>query len=463
MRNRILHVLLALSLTIALLFSIASCNNTPDNESIGSQASEQDKDPGNAGGPSGNKQLSGKLSISQCWNFLYLQGAIDEFTMLHPDVEIVLNKYDSDWEKYWAQVGAQLIAGTADDILDGSDFSYMDLADRGFLADFFLLMRDDPNFNEDDYYVNVFKGLEYKGGLYNFPTLFIYNIIGANNASPDLIGNFRQRDAISNRGMLDLFNALPDRGGRYVEKNFDAYYIIQNNFSDFVDFENRTCSFNTDKFIRLLEDAKAATNPIRIEENQLNMTLSGQFPWWELEEYALQYLFFGTRATSYEMLYPYADNPFSHFIPVVNEKGNVIHFPLKSFFINENSKNKELAWEFVKFLASPEYIRERDVTIGIPVNKETFRAHAASYIAFDIEMRQQDHEAIEGEPSDLAQGIVAAIEGYNNMPMETPGYTFGDSLTEIVNATMYSFYLGVLTAEQAASELQNKISLYLME
>jgi len=31
------------------------------------------------------------------------------------------------------------------------------------------------------------------------------------------------------------------------------------------------------------------------------------------------------------------------------------------------------------------------------------------------------------------------------------------------DAIMYSFYLSVLPAEQASSELQNKISLYLME
>jgi len=171
MRNRILRVTLALLLTSALLFSMASCSNTPNDESVGSKTTTQDKDPGSTGGLSGNKQLSGKLSISQCWNFLNLQGAIDQFTKIHPNVEIVLNKYDSDWEKYWAQVGAQLIAGTGDDILDASDFSYVQLADRGFLADFNKLMRDDPRFNEDDYYSNVFKGLEYKGGLYNFPTL----------------------------------------------------------------------------------------------------------------------------------------------------------------------------------------------------------------------------------------------------------------------------------------------------
>jgi len=141
----------------------------------------------------------------------------------------------------------------------------------------------------------------------------------------------------------------------------------------------------------------------------------------------------------------------------------LIHHPLKSFFINENSANKELAWEFVKFLSSPEYIRERDLMVGIPVNKEAFRTHAASYITDNIEMWQQYYAAIKGEPADVVKGIVAAIEGYNNMPMETPNYTIGDSLSEIVNETMYSYYMGVLTAEQAASELQNKISLYLME
>ena len=47
--------------------------------------------------------------------------------------------------------------------------------------------------------------------------------------------------------------------------------------------------------------------------------------------------------------------------------------------------------------------------------------------------------------------------------MEPPNYKFGDSLSKIVTEAMNSFYMGVLTAEQVASELQNKVSLYLME
>ncbi|MCL1975692.1 MAG: hypothetical protein FWG61_05985 [Firmicutes bacterium] len=51
------------------------------------------------------------------------------------------------------------------------------------------------------------------------------------------------------------------------------------------------------------------------------------------------------------------------------------------------------------------------------------------------------------------------------MPMKYHAFfsTGGDSAYDMIEEIMVKYYQDILTAEQAASELQNKISLYLME
>jgi mono/diheme cytochrome c family protein len=69
---------------------------------------------------------------------------------------------------------------------------------------------------------------------------------------------------------------------------------------------------------------------------------------------------------------------------------------------------------------------------------------------------------IEGEAQDIAENIVSTIENWNEMPMLPLNYG-STNLWEMISETLTSFHHGLLTAEQAAEELQNRVTLYLME
>jgi len=313
--------------------------------------------------------------------------------------------------------------------------------------------------------MNVFRGMEYRGKLYSFPAFFRYPLVGVNNSfSEVLTGIFKQYDKATIREVLDMYNGLSNRGGRYLDRNFDALYAVQECFNAFADYESKVCRFDSDEFIKLITDAKVATDPRRIEYDELLYTFGLDFSRAAQEGAALQYLFCFADITQYEVSFPLTDEgAFSHFVPVANEKGRLILKPLKEFFINENSENKELAWEFVKFLASPEYINEQDLWQGIPVSKEAFNTYAPPYVMGMIDLRRRDGEGVVGESADIARNIVSAVEYSNNMPMESTKYTPGDSVADILREAMLSYYSNVLTAKQVASQLQNRISLYFME
>jgi spermidine/putrescine-binding protein len=132
-----------------------------------------------------------------------------------------------------------------------------------------------------------------------------------------------------------------------------------------------------------------------------------------------------------------------------------------SYHISEASQNKELAWEFLKFLTTPE-ATEKLLLTGMPVNRETFKTFSPSNIAWFINDYKNKGFTMDGEEADVVTQVMAKLEQYNELPMKC--YTSGGDLDETF--FMYdciAFLDGFLTAEQAASAMQNKVSLYLME
>ena len=57
---------------------------------------------------------------------------------------------------------------------------------------------------------------------------------------------------------------------------------------------------------------------------------------------------------------------------------------------------------------------------------------------------------------------LAIYEQYLDMPMEESS-KFIIGIYELIKESITAYYQDVLTAEQVAAELQNKVSLYLME
>ena len=77
--------------------------------------------------------------------------------------------------------------------------------------------------------------------------------------------------------------------------------------------------------------------------------------------------------------------------------------------------------------------------------------------------RREAWYSIDMEAAEAAGQVVSTLEAYNVMPMDSLNYIGLDFIPEILQSSIQSFYDGVMTAEQVAQELQNKISLYLME
>ena len=462
MKKNLLYFLLM----VLLMLTLAACNNAPEdtpNPSTPENGATANSQPSNERPDFAGQTLS--ISVNHL-NHYYLEIPIERFKAAYPGVEVVVNKYDYG-AAYAQQVGTRLMAGDADDIVEADRLDNRKIWESGLLTDFNPLMQNDPNFNEEDYYMNVIDAMAYQGKLTTFPIAFAYSVVGVNNLfSGRLAEQFNSHETVGWRKMLDLYNNLEDKDERYLCCAADSLQIFYTGVCSFIDFENKTCYFNSPEFIQFLTDLKNSTSSkmsatYKFESLDYRPGLDNPGV---LEEFALQYLFQPFDMFTYLdylMFMPESQKEFfTNFKPIATDANELLILGYPTFSINEASQNKELAWELIKFLTTPEAL-ENMLFPSMPVNREMFKAYAPSNIMYSINKYQSAGFTIDGEAADVLTQVKAILEPYNEMPMKEDQYLRIDS--KFYMDDFIAFLDGVLTAEQAASAIQSKVSMYLME
>ena len=377
-----------------------------------------------------------------------------------PDVEIVLNKYDNDMERYMQEMEEQLASGAACDIMDATGITDGILSNMDPLADMYPMLRNDPGFNESEYYMNVLDGMAYYGKLAEFPTCFTYSLLGVHDSfSADLTERYRQYDRITYRELLDLYSSVPDKEGRYLSKNIDAITATNANINSFIDLNNKTCDFNNPRYIAMIADAKQATPPQKTENEELNLLFGKYMSKANQEACATEYLFDSALASDFLVYFPLNEEEvFTHYIPEAGENGALTIVPVRRFCIAESSQNKELAWEFIKFLTTPE-ANMNVVQPAFPIHRELFKDYVTKEVVPQVELWRSEGYDIEEDIGIVTEQVLSRLSYFNEMPMEYQRYVL--SIDDLFMETLVPFYQGRFTAEEAAAELQAKVSEFL--
>jgi len=413
---------------------------------------------------SANEQAEGEkriLTIAVYDDYYKLDLVIDRFTALHPDVSVEVDNYHGDEEKYKLQVTTQLLAGKAPDIMDAWLSAEEKLSDSGLLADIYPLLRNDPAFHENEYFMNVIDAMAYKGKLIVFPVSWSYRMIGVNNMfSGELVERFSGYETISYRQLFDLYNSLEDKSGRNLSGNIDIITAVAENINDYIDSANKKCYFNTPEFIEFITGAKNCTPSRKAADGELGWWFGPKIYRADQEQYAKQYCFAEAPSNI-----PFFDFPclekevFTYYIPLVSAQGKIFQMVGRRYCINGASKNQGLAWEFIKFLTTPE-ANEYIYQPSFSVNRELYRTSvSANIVEFIDDWRKIAGNTIVGDTEEIVGQVMAKLAPYNDMPMENNQFWHFDIIRDLLT----SYYNGFITAEQAASELQNKVSLILQE
>ena len=404
------------------------------------------------------------LNIWYVFSINQVSGLANIFQANNPGVNLNVRFFGNNRQQYAEQLSAALMAGDAPDLFLMDTFNHKDPNMARMLVDWLPIMNAHPGFNTDDYFMNVFHSASLDGRLYAFPTHFFFGMVASNTTVPGLSEALNDRGPVNARDLMDL--AYTFGNDLYINQGFDPVVATSLSFlsggyiQNFIDVEARTANFNNQRFIDFITSARELTNPDTISTVGADINIiSSEMEW----AFSQRYLFMNYPMTTPQYVLPIENMHFEGHAPLVNDKGELVIHPWVSYGLSTGTTaaQQALAWEFIQFMQDP----EARVTVGAPQLVSTYRPmmrhefwrsipdnniFGANGLQFAVDREQAISDAI-----DLIEGIL-------EMPM-VDIHIMPDSINNIIMEIMIQFQDRLITAEQAAQYLQNRITLALME
>ncbi len=393
-----------------------------------------------------------------------------EFNKNNPLYEIEITEYAADQEDRRNGLAAErlnldLIAGKIPDIIEfdtgiaiDEHFPKESYMSKGFFADLYEFMDNDPSFNKDEFLPNIFKAFEFDGKLYEAVPIFeISTLLGRSSIVGDKQG-----------WTMEEFLDFAEKHKGEIIFNRDTSEeilttLIGNNCGDFIDWEKGECHFDNENFARLLE--VCASHPAEKYAELVDPMVYSSVDTLLSVKYVIR-CHNASDSITYGEDYIYKGYP--------KEGSGSSAVPVISLGITSKSENQQGAWEFVKSFFAADFQDKYSARFGqyyLPVKKSVLEEKIA-----DAEAGYYFDE--NGEKAKMDEVIV--LSGGTQIPV--PPNTKEDSekmrtlinsvtssrrrnpeVTRIINEEAAAFFAGQKSAKEVAEIIQNRVSNYLAE
>ena len=417
-------------------------------------------------------KMQGAISISVLEADEILKIASDMFMKKYPDVKITINAFrtietvkteggstigvnqseELSNENYISQLNTKIMSGKAEDIVLTSSIPIRKYTDISAFEDLTFFLNHTPEINADNYYMNIFETMkDSKGKLYELPlSCGLGTMIYFDKALVSEIDLVMENSVteMSYQNALVYAKQLVDSTSKentylaHVRRNSADIIrgVFNDNYNEFIDIENKKVNINTKQFIELLK-------MIEDLENQ------GYFDTNKSLDYNMEYHFAldsdsDTQAVYYSLL---PDTNRCYSMPLSDANGNIATSSYLRFGINSASKNKELAWEFLKFMLSDE-VQTLPSSSNLSVNKK----------GFEISVDEQLKYYNDGNKTNVDKATFKNL--LDGWVMQINTYKPKDPTIEIfLSEEIRRFSDKEQSAEETAKVLQSKIDKYLNE
>lgn len=442
------------------------------------------------------QQLEGELVIlAQEFGDFFLRKYIRLFNELHPNVQINF--------EFHANVGGMesqtaLMTRLLADPPDIFSFSSASLPlDKivvdAIFEDIYLFMNGPRGIDQRNYFSNIFRASEIDGGLYHVPTLIEYRFALVNTRLLDAIDvDVLQISSLTIDDEMELFL-------RIAEAMPDEEILLNRQFSIFQPFmtaqlycmDTGEVFVNTPEFHSRLERAME----IPIDEEWIQMMPSRPF-WNEMHPCAgnlsIYFLSPQKHLTTHSQeggfanlvsffLQEHPDMQFSQ--PIVLERadtGGVGFRSFQSLSIMRNSPNKDLAWEFIRFMMEHEenWMHEGiegteeywfQITNFAPINRTRFDNQFRSAVEYfyDTSMRNVDIEQYvslspyEHREQSVTQAVAFVRDKLGQVDFEIR--TNFAVFFSLIYPELWLLHSGQQDVSQTLANLQSRLEIYVAE
>ncbi|MBD5146313.1 MAG: hypothetical protein HDT21_10480 [Ruminococcus sp.] len=390
----------------------------------------------------------------------HIKNQVVKFNAVSDKYFVTIKEYKYD---NISQLNLDLTSGNVPDILiTGSYTPTETYITKGIFADLYDFIDNDSELSRDDFVPNLLSSFETDGKLYRFTDSFtVYTVLGKTS----IFGN--------NMGItVDKLNEISASRSPETElfagftKTDILRYAMEMSGSEFIDFKNGSCDFNSEYFIKILEFANGHINDIDFD-SYFDDAFWSRFDTMFSDESALLMVAY---LTDYTDIICFEHTQFDAKVtalgfPCTNRIGT--SFVVDSgFSVAEKSANKEGAWEFVRTLLLPEY---QDCADKFPVRKDSLEKYAASAMKYNPDrvinpMVMMGGMALSVGVSNIDAMKQGDIDKMNEVIASANGImSYNESVLEIITEEAAYYFNGSKTAEDVAALIQTRVQLYLDE
>ncbi len=253
----------------------------------------------------------------------------------------------------------------------------------------------------------------------------------------------------------------------------DAFMFFAEDLDEWIDWENNTCHFDGDTFKKVLEFSNKASTWADIEANRVN---------WDthLSYFNLQGVIQPTQYDSIEEAKAYLAS-----LPEGQRESAwaLVYFPLPSavydgyaidavpfYAVVNREENLEAAGEFMRwhFMDDVEKTTD-DVWIQLSINRAeseryfTRNISAADRIDVSTPRKMQEYLAGRDEGQEIEAAVDRYIRTWEVIHQADHFKYFRNDVYNIMHEEASRYFFGLITLDQAAEYIQNRVSIYLAE
>lgn len=452
------------------------------------------------------KQVVTLGCFSLDWN---LRSVVADFNKTNDKYIINVQSYSetndtSDYSAALTKFNNELLAGNIPDLLIvNNSMPYDSYVSKGLFADLYELLDADPAYAREDFMPNILTAGEKDGKLYSMATAFNVQTFAA------------KKSLVGDNATLSVDKANEILASMHEGATMFSYLMTASDFvnmavqySDYVDYVNGSCNFDTPEFKAVLETAKGY--PAEIDYD----TLYNENPnyWMETETACRdnKALLYSTYLYDFESYYRTEKAYFGEEIAMVgfpgcSEDSSSLIYLQSQLAISNKSKCKEGAWEFIKTVldngltesVQTPYVSEEEngkyevgmsITVGEAQKKEGIVRYANNNGALPVLTDQlkklaeqstkpysyydENGNIVEEEQTywigDQEVKIGSLTQADADKVLEyfktaTRVYKYDENLYNIINEETAAFFNGTKTADETASIIQSRVSIYMSE
>jgi len=413
------------------------------------------------------------------WNYSSdLKMIISKFNRQSDDYRVFLEDYSvlrtaDDWNRGQQIFDIDIASGIVYDlILIGGDVIFTEkYMNKNMFADLYDFMEDKNNL------IGMIRGrYETDEHLYMFPASYFFNSI---SSKVSVMGS---KENITLDEIIEIYDNLPPGVSLFSNLSGSSVYecILRASINDYIDFENGTCNFDGGDFVKMIKFAKLLPDPYYTGFERIDgipYYTPNVMPKEAIKNNNFYFYYFNSSSISafITLKWLYGEDDYV-VIGYPNSTGTGLDFTgFNHIGITEKSKNKEGAWEFIKFWLSDE-IQMSNRYMDLPITNSALETVLneylnKEYIYIDLNYNSiympdkplSDYSLL-NDPFELIDFTEKDAEKtrrfFNNMQVTR---NYPSTARDIIWEEVRPYFEGSVTAEQCAAYIQNRVSTYLYE